>query len=103
MTPPSKSDGRSATSDEPPGGAMSRRTMWQALVALALLAVGVAAGVLWGERRTAREAQPPPVMESAAKGSAPSPMPGAGRASGEGAPGPAAPDEAVEVTLTPDA
>jgi cobalt-zinc-cadmium efflux system membrane fusion protein len=77
--------------------------MWQALVAVALLALGVAAGVLWGERRTAREAQPPPVMESAGKGSAPSPMPDAGRAAGQGAPGPAVPDEAVEVTLTPQA
>jgi membrane fusion protein, heavy metal efflux system len=75
---------------------MRRRTIVQLLTGLALLAVGLGAGVLWGERRASREA-PRGAVAPITKGTPPSPTPGPTGAGSEGT------AEAVEVTLTPEA
>jgi cobalt-zinc-cadmium efflux system membrane fusion protein len=68
----------------------------QVMAGLALLAVGLGAGVLWGERRASREA-PSGAVAPITQGTAPTATPGT---SGIGSERTA---EAVEVTLTPEA
>src|SRR5262245_38368399 len=72
-----------------------RRRLWQALIALALIAAGLAAGVVWSERRSAPQ-------QTASRGStAPGTMPAMPGMPAKAAAPPG--DEPVEVSLTPEA
>jgi RND family efflux transporter MFP subunit len=78
----------------PRGGRRARQRIGQVLAGLVLLALGVAGGVVWSERRTPAAARP-------SAGTGPSmpgmPMPAAPAATAD------KPDEPVEVSLTPEA
>jgi RND family efflux transporter MFP subunit len=72
-----------------------RRRLWQALLGLALVAAGLAAGVVWSERRVTQKQTPS--TGSTTSGAMPA-MPGM-PAKAAAPPG----DEPVEVSLTPEA
>jgi RND family efflux transporter MFP subunit len=76
-----------------------RRRLGQALIGVALIAAGLAGGVVWSERRGAPKPTTDRSSENASRGSSSMPgMPGMPAT----APTPSA-DEAVEVSLTPEA
>jgi cobalt-zinc-cadmium efflux system membrane fusion protein len=79
---------------------MKRRRIAEIGTALVVLGVAVGSGVLWGERRGMRDAQRSGPAEPAVKPRAPSAMPVPGAVSDKES---AAQEEAVEVTLPPEA
>jgi cobalt-zinc-cadmium efflux system membrane fusion protein len=81
-----------------------RRKLTQGLLAVTLLGVGVAAGVVWSERRGSTAPPSRDGMAERASGSASAggPMPGMPGMPAKGE-APAKSDEAAEITLTPEA
>src|SRR5262245_61156379 len=83
---------RRAWSGRPPHPV--RRRVWQSAIGVALLAAGLAAGIIWSERRGAQKQSAPDATPPATVSTPSGPT-------AKGAPAPS--DDAIEVSLTPEA